>query len=67
MFVRLEFFGAGENADQALGLVDEDGKVLRADPEGLVLVREGKEWDFVAGGLAHQAAGGGIGHGDYLD
>jgi len=62
MFVPLQFFSAGQQAHQFLRLVDQNGKMLRADVVFLLLVLQLQQRNFLAGFLADQAAGGVFGH-----
>jgi hypothetical protein len=60
MLVRLEQLSARQDADQVLGMVDEDRQVRRADEELLVTVGEGEQGKLLVGGLADQAGGLGL-------
>jgi hypothetical protein len=55
MIVPFELFGAGQFADQSLGLVDQDREMLWANPVALVLVLNCQQGDFLAGLFAYNA------------
>jgi hypothetical protein len=54
--VAFQVLDAGQLAYQLLGLVDQDGEVLRADPVLLVLKLDGQQGYFLLAALAYQAA-----------
>jgi hypothetical protein len=54
MLVTLQILCSGEPANQLLRVVNENGQVLRADPELLILVLNRQQWSFLAALLANQ-------------
>jgi hypothetical protein len=66
MLVRRQVLRARQLADQLIGLVDQDGKILRADPVRLATVQQLDEGHLLIGATAYQAGMGGCVHGGFL-
>ncbi len=62
MLRRPEVLGTRKRADESRGIVDQHGKVLRADPEIAAAILEAHQWGLIIASLAGKAGLLGLGH-----
>jgi hypothetical protein len=67
MVVRQQVFGAWQKAHQALGLMDEHGKMRGANVIFFRAVEQLNQGNLLAGLMTGQALGNRIGHGELLN